>query len=65
MNESFQAAFLNKPEQNIDEHMIKSKGCSLMRQYLKMKPIKWGFKWWFCCTSSEKLKGNYCTLHIF
>jgi len=23
-----------------------------MRQYLKMKPIKWGFKWWFRCASS-------------
>ena len=24
-----------------------------MRQYLKMKPIKWGFKWWFRCASSN------------
>ena len=22
-----------------------------MRQYLKTKPIKWGFKWWFRCVS--------------
>ena len=64
LNESFQAAFSNKPEQNIDEHMTKFKRCSLMRQYLKIKPIKWGFKSWFWCASSEKLKGNYCTLFL-
>ena len=39
-------------EQRIDEFMTRFKGRSLMRQYLKMKPIKWRFKWWFRCTSS-------------
>ena len=39
--------------QNIDEHMTKFKGRSSMRQYLKMKPIKHGFKWWFRCASSN------------
>ena len=39
--------------QNIDEHMTKFKGRSSMRQYLKMKPDKWGFKWWFRCASSN------------
>ena len=34
-------------EQRIHEFMIRFKGRSLMRQYLKMKPIKWRFKWWF------------------
>ena len=24
-----------------------------MRQHLKMKPIKWGFKWWFRCARSN------------
>ena len=24
-----------------------------MRQYLKVKPIKWGFKWWFRYESSN------------
>ena len=38
LNESFQVAFSNKPKQS----MRKCKGCSSMRQYLKMKPIKWG-----------------------
>ena len=33
--------------------MTKFKGRSSTRQYLKMKPIKWGFKWWFRCASSN------------
>ena len=31
----------------MDEHMCKVKGKSIMRQYMKNKPIKWGFKSWF------------------
>ena len=40
-----------KPEahQSIDKHMCKFKGKSMMRQYMKNKPIKWSFKFWFCC----------------
>ena len=34
--------------QSIDEHMCKFKGKS-MRQHMKNKPIKWGFKCWFRC----------------
>ena len=33
--------------------MTKFKGRSSMRQYLNMKPTKWGFKWWFRCASSN------------
>ena len=33
-----------------DEHMAKFKGRSGMKQYLKSKPIKWGFKFWFPCS---------------
>ena len=40
-------AYSNVCEQSIDEHMTKFKGRSSMKQYLKLKPIKWGFKWWF------------------
>ena len=29
--------------------MCKFKGKSMMRQYMKNKPIKWGFKFWFRC----------------
>ena len=37
----------NDSEQSIDEHMVKFKGRSGMKQYIKLKPIKWGFKFWF------------------
>ena len=36
---------------SINEHMCKFKSKSLMRQYMKNKPIKVGFKFWFCCRS--------------
>ena len=39
----------NDSEQNIDEHIMKFKGTSGMKQYIKSKPIKWGFKFWFRC----------------
>lgn len=39
--------------QSVDEHMCKFKGKSLMRQYMKNKPIKWGFKFWFRCGSKS------------
>ena len=53
LNKSFQESYLNEPEQSIDDHMTKFKGPSSMRQYLKVKPIKWGFKWWFRYASSN------------
>ena len=33
-------------ELSIDERMVKSKARSVMVQYMKQKPIKWGFKLW-------------------
>ena len=50
LNELFQAIFSNESEQSIDEHITKFKGRSSMKQYLKIKPMKWEFKWWFRCT---------------
>ena len=47
LNESCQAAFSNVLVQSIDEHIAKFKERSSTRQYLKMKPIKWEFLWWF------------------
>ena len=41
----------NSPNQSIDEHMIKSKERSSMKPYIKSKPIKWGFQFWFRCDS--------------
>ena len=32
--------------------MTKFKGRSSTRQYLKIKAMKWGFKWWFQCAFS-------------
>ena len=43
-NEAFQSAMSNPSIQSIDEHMIKFKGRSSMKQYIKSKPIKWEFK---------------------
>ena len=44
LNKSFQESYSNEPKQTIHEHMTKFKGRSSMRQYLKMKPIKWAFE---------------------
>ena len=52
-NECFQAAREPSKTQAIDEHMIKFKGHNPMKQYIKNKPIKWGFKLWCRCDSSN------------
>ena len=44
---------LSGSEQIIDEHIVKFKGRSRMKQYKKSKPIEWGFKFWFCCLSKS------------
>ncbi|XP_060803721.1 piggyBac transposable element-derived protein 3-like [Amyelois transitella] len=51
-NLCFQAAMNNSKRQSIDEHMIKFKGHNIMKQYIKNKPIKWGFKMWCRAESS-------------
>ena len=33
--------------------MIKFKGYNIIRQYVKGKPIKWGFKMWCRCASKS------------
>ena len=38
--------------QSIDERMIKFKGRH-MRQYIKSKPVKWGFKMWMRCGATS------------
>ena len=42
----------NDSEQSVDEHMVKFKGWSGMKQYVKSKPIKCGFTFWFHCSST-------------
>ena len=52
LNTAFKDALGDDSTQSIDEHMIKFKGRSSMKQYIKSKPIKWGFKAWMRCASS-------------
>ena len=47
LSSKFSEVLLNDKEQSIDEHMVKFKGRSGMKQYIKLKPKKWGFKFWF------------------
>ncbi|GBP93697.1 PiggyBac transposable element-derived protein 4 [Eumeta japonica] len=51
-NASFQNALNNTEKQSIDEHMIKFKGHNAMKQYIKNKPVKWGFKLWCRCDAA-------------
>ena len=53
LNSKFSEVIWNDSEQTIDEHKLKFKGRSGMKQYLKLKPIKWGFKVWFRCSSKS------------
>ena len=53
LNSKFFEVPSNDSEQSIDEHMVKFKGRSGMKQYIKSKPIKWGFKFWFRCSSKS------------
>lgn len=51
LNEAFREAVSDASKQSIDEHMTKFKGKMSCKQYMKNKPIKWGFKWWCRCSS--------------
>ena len=53
LNSKLSEVLLNDRDQSIDEHMVKFKGRSGMKQYIESKPIKWGFKFWFCCLSKS------------
>lgn len=52
-NQCFQNARNPSLQQSIDEHMIRFKGHNIMKQYIKSKPIKWGFKMWCRCDSKS------------
>ena len=52
-NECFLAAMQPTKCEAIDEHMIRFKGHNIMRQYVKGKPIQWGFKMWCRCDSKS------------
>ena len=50
LNKRFGEVLSNNKEQ-INKHMVKFKERSDMKQYIKSKPIKWGFQIWFRCSS--------------
>lgn len=52
-NECFLLAMQPTKFQAIDEHMIRFKGHNIMRQFVKGKPIQWGFKVWCRCDSKS------------
>ena len=52
-NSKFSEVLSNDSEQSINEHMVKFKGRPRMKQYIKSKPIKCGFKFWFHCSSKS------------
>ena len=47
LNEHFLSSMEPEVEQSVDEHMIKYKDRSIIRQHIKNKPIKWGFRMWY------------------
>ena len=53
-----------QPLQNvsIDERMVKSKARFPIQQYIKNKPVKWGFKLWYLCDFSH---GYTYWLHVY
>ena len=51
LNKVFAKSLSNSPFQSVDKHMCKIEGRSSMNQYIKSKPIKWGFKYWYRCDS--------------
>lgn len=51
LNKAFEQALTATKYQAIDEHMVKFKGHNIMKQFIKNKPVKWGFKVWCRCDS--------------
>ena len=53
LNKVFDESLSNSPLQSADKHMCKFKGRSSMKQYIKYKPIKWSFHYWYRCDSEK------------
>ena len=49
--QSFSDSVSNNDSQIINKHIEKLKGLSSMKIYVNNKPIRWGFKFWYGCTS--------------
>jgi hypothetical protein len=56
LNAAFQKARTPDECQSVDERMVKFKGHNIMRQYVKGKPVKWGFKLWMRCGSQSDIR---------
>ena len=50
LNSNFSKVLSNDSEPSIDEHKVKFKGRSGMKEHIQSKAIKWGFKYWFLCS---------------
>ena len=57
----FQKYYILSDKITVDETMIPSKSRQIMKQYMPMKPIKWGFKL-HCLTDASN---NYLYDYIF
>ena len=53
LNKALQHTLGPDLHQSIDERMVKFKGHNIMKQYIKNKPIKRGFKLWIQAGSSN------------
>lgn len=51
INKAMPDAYTYSKKLSIDEHMVKFKGHNAMKQYMKNKPVSWGFKLWCLCES--------------
>ena len=61
-NQSFINSVSNDDSQSIDKHMVKLKGRSSITQYVKNKPVKWGLRFWYPCTSET---GYLCQFDLY
>ena len=55
----FQALYQVDGFVTVDESMVKFKGRLVFRQYLPLKPIKWGVKVWVMAESSTGYCSNF------
>ena len=62
LSKVFAESLSNSRFQSVDEHMCKFKGRSSMKQYIKNKPIKRGFKYWYRCDSET---GYFYQLELY
>jgi len=53
-NTNFLRIFLPERDISIDESMVPFKGRNFMRQYTRMKNIKWGMKVWGAAASDTE-----------